>query len=201
MQQVFSLLETYWSSLQLAEGTTVLVPLCGKSLDLEWLVSQDHYVIGIDVSAKAINELIEWYDEPFEESSKGDFTCYKSDSMELWNGDVFKLQQRWIPAIDAVYDKAALIALPPEMRTAYAAVIKNLIQPHTQIFINCFEYNQDEMPGPPFAVFRDELKSLFGDQFIIKILHSHSLFDELTNFHRRGLHSYLKEKIYHLSPK
>ncbi|MBN2730806.1 MAG: hypothetical protein JXR26_00120, partial [Balneolaceae bacterium] len=121
--------------------------------------------------------------------------------MELWQGDVFKLQKRWLPAIDAIYDKAALIALPPEMRKVYAITLKSLLQPHTQIFINCFEYNQNEMPGPPFAVFRDELESLLGDQFNIKLLHTQSLFDELIKFQRRGLHSYLKEKIYRLSPK
>ena len=64
-----------------------------------------------------------------------------------------------------------------------------------------FEYEQNEMPGPPFAVFREELDSLFGKQFSVTSLHGRSLFEELTNFHRRGLHSYLKEKIYHLSPK
>lgn len=201
MQQVFSPLKTYWNSFQLAKGTTVFVPLCGKSLDLEWLVSQSHYVVGVDVSAKAIHELTERHDEPFKESSKGGFICYQSNSMELWQGDVFKLQKRWLPAIDAIYDKAALIALPPEMRKVYAITLKSLLQPHTQIFINCFEYNQNEMPGPPFAVFRDELESLLGDQFNIKLLHTQSLFDELIKFQRRGLHSYLKEKIYRLSPK
>lgn len=201
MQQVFSPLKTYWNSLQLAKGATVFVPLCGKSLDLEWLVNQGHYVVGVDVSVKAVHELTKRHNEPFKESSKGSFTCYKSNSMELWRGDVFKLQKRWLPAIDAIYDKAALIALPPEMRKAYAITLKSFLQPHTQIFINCFEYNQNEMPGPPFAVFRDELESLLGDQFNIKLLHAQSLFDELTNFHRRGLHSYLKEKIYRLSPK
>lgn len=201
MQQVFSPLKTYWNSLQLAKGATVFVPLCGKSLDLEWLVNQGHYVVGIDMSVKAVHELTKRHNEPFEESSKGSFTCYKSNSMELWRGDVFKLQKRWLPAIDAIYDKAALIALPPEMRKAYVITLKSFLQPHTQIFINCFEYNQNEMSGPPFAVFRDELESLWGDQFNIKLLHAQSLFDELTNFHRRGLHSYLKEKIYRLSPK
>lgn len=201
MQEVFPLLKTFWNKLPLEKGGTVLVPLCGKSLDLEWLVNQGHYVIGVDVSQKAIKALVQSHEERFEKSAKGNLQCYKSESMELWCGDFFKLQQSWLPAIDVIYDKAALIALPPEMRKAYVDSLKNLLQPHTQVFINCFEYEQDEMPGPPFAVFREEMESHFGDQFYINSLYAHSLFDELTNFHRRGLHSYLREKIYHLSPK
>lgn len=201
MDEVFPPLKNYWHHLQLAHGATILVPLCGKTLDIEWFVGQAYYVIGIDVSEKAIEALKHNHSEPFCTSSTGGLTRYKSDSLELWCGDFFKLQKNWLPPIDAIYDKAALIALPPETRRQYAKAIKRLCQPHTRQFLSCFEYNQDEMNGPPFAVFEDELQTHYSDRFHINLLYSHSLMDELTGFHRRGLHSYLTEKIYHLTPE
>lgn len=200
MEQVFPLLKMYWPHLHLAANATVVVPLCGMSLDIQWLIKQGHYIIGVDVSPKAIRSLMQTHAQPFEKSSKGQFDRYKSTSLELWCGDFFKLQKEWLPPVDAIYDKAALIALPPALRKKYARTIQNLTEPHTQIFLNCFEYEQNEMSGPPFAVFRDELEASYGEQFSINLLHSHSLLEELTTFHQRGLRSYLIEKIYHLSP-
>lgn len=201
MPQVFPLLQEYWNILKLHKNTVVLVPLCGSSLDLQWLAEQGHYVIGVDVSEIAIKNIIKNHDEPFQKSTNGSLTCYTSNSIELWCGNFLKLRQQWLPSVDAIYDKAALIALPVEKRLEYAQHLHALAQPHTQIFMNCFEYEQSEMPGPPFAVFIEELELLFGDTYHIKCLHTHSLFDELTNFKRRGLHSYLNEKIYQLYPK
>ena len=198
MNKVFLPLKTFWPYLRLKPGDTVLVPLCGKSLDIDWLAEQGHHVIGVEVSERALQELMSRLPASFHPSAKGPFTCYKSPSIELWCGDILKIKKEWLPPIDAIYDKAALIALPGEMRSRYATHIQALIHSHSQIFINCFEYEQQEMPGPPFAVFEEELRAYFGDHFTLDCLHSHSLFDELTNFQRRGLHSYLKEKVYHL---
>jgi len=201
MQQVFSLLKKYWHHLNLKTDATVLVPLCGKSLDLDWLAGQGHHVVGVEISEIALKEVMERQPYSFHRSAKGSFTRYHSSSMELWCGDIFKLRQRWLPPVNAVYDKSALIALPPETRSRYAHKIQSLLQPQGKIFINTFEYPQDEMGGPPFAVFEDELVRLYSDRFEITRLHSHSIFEDLSNFQRRGLKSYLNEKIYTLTPE
>lgn len=200
MNEVFPLLKKFWPRLQLPPGASVLVPLCGKTLDIEWFIKLGYYVIGVDISEKALKEITERLDLPAPASSKGDFTYSKYPGLELWKGDFLKLQDTWIPHVDAIYDKAALIALPPQMRQAYANTISRLSQPHTQQLVNCFEYVSAEMNGPPFAVHKQELKQLYGDTFNLELLHSHSILDALPGFQRRGLHSYLREKIYHLKP-
>ena len=200
MDTVFPPLKTYWNRLNLKAGSRVLVPLCGKSLDIDWLLEQKHHVIGVDISKRALEAVMRRTSSSLKESTKGSFTCYKSASLQLWCGDFFKLRKKWLPAIDAIYDKAALIALPPEQRQNYASHIKSLIQPNSQILLNSFEYKQHEMTGPPFAVFEEEIRTYYQAKFSINLLQERSLFNDLTNFHRRGLQSYLTEKIYHLSP-
>lgn len=201
MDEVFPLLKSFWHRLELRKSSTVLVPLCGKSLDIDWLAAQGYRVIGADVSEKAVNILKDRLPYSFTKSAKGSFTCYKSASVELWRGDFFRLRKQWLPTIDAIYDKAALIALPPDKRRQYTTHLQNLAESHTQIFVNCFEYEQEEMNGPPYAVMENELQSLFGNRFNIELLYKHSLFNELPQFGQRGLKSYLIEKIYHLQPK
>lgn len=200
MQQIYPHLVRYWERLNLKEGANILVPLCGKSLDVQWLVNQDYCVIGVDVSEKAILELKDSLGISFKNISKGPFKGYLTESVQLWVGDFLKMQSSYIPAIDAIYDKAALIALPANMRCKYAAVIKRLCEPHTQMMLNCFEYCQQEMTGPPFAVFREEAEKLYGERFAIELMHEESIFDQLQKFHQRGLSSFLNEKVYHLYP-
>lgn len=201
MDEVYPPLKTLWYQLNLPQNATVLIPLCGKTLDIDWLAGQGHQVVGIDISEKAISILKDRLPYAFHNTSKGPLKCYKSDSVTLWCGDFFKLQPEWVPAIDAIYDKAALIALPPEKRSTYASHLQTFIQPHTQIFLNCFEYKQNEMSGPPFSVTRKELQKLYGQRFNLHVLHERSLLEELSRFKQRGLKSYLIEKIYHLYPK
>lgn len=200
MHLVYPHLPAFWPRLHLNKGATVLVPLCGKSLDMVWLKNQNYRVIGIEVSEKAANEFFMENRLRFEKSSKAKFTIYETDNLAIWSGDFFKLKKGYLPGVDAIYDKAALIALPNEQRKKYADKILSLCKSHTQILMNAFEYEQEEMTGPPFAVFKDEIKKLFGQHFTIELLHEESIFEDLAKFQHRGLSSYLIEKLYHLRP-
>lgn len=153
MDQVYPNLITHWEKLHLNKDDTVLVPLCGKSLDIPWLLDKGVNVIGIEVSDKAIAELKKSLNKNFTQYTKGHFTVFESDHIQLWLGDFLKLQASFLPKLDAIYDKAALIALPPKMRKQYVDIINNLCYPDTHILLSCFEYPQHTMTGPPFCRF------------------------------------------------
>lgn len=201
MKDVYPNLTTYWPELRLQKEATVLVPLCGKSLDLLWLHNRGHRVIGVDVSHKAAEHFFRENGLDYQKSGKASFTIYKSEILSIWCGDFLKLKRDFLPEISAIYDKAALIALPREKREPYAEQVINMCNTDTQMLLNTFEYEQDEMNGPPFSVFLKELKKLYGDHFTIQLLHEESLFEDLVRFRQRGLSSYLVEKVYHLQPK
>jgi len=201
MEEVYPHLKTYWRRLELDRGSSVLVPLCGKSLDLLWLADRGHRVFGVEVSEIAIREFLEEAGLNWEEREKGPFTLYRAGQIRLWQGNFFDLEPGMLPRLDAIYDKAALIALPEEKRAEYARLINRLCVPATRILLNSFEYDQDEMSGPPFAVFEDELQRHFGGRFDLELLHEESLFDRLVKFRQRGLSTYLTEKLYLLHPK
>lgn len=200
MKEVYPHLKTYWPRLNLAQGSAVLVPLCGKSLDLLWLKNQGYRVVGVDVSEKAAKDFFLENRLRFQVSSKAPFTIYEAENISIWTGDFLKLKPEYLPGISAIYDKAALIALPEEKRKVYADRILKICNSSTQILINTFEYEQNEMNGPPFAVFEEELKDLYGEHFSIDLLHKESIMDDLVKFQQRGLSSFLIEKVYHLRP-
>ena len=47
----------YCSLLNLPQNSRIFVPLCGKTLDIAWLLQQGYQVVGIDLSPIAIEEL------------------------------------------------------------------------------------------------------------------------------------------------
>lgn len=200
MDVVYPQLPKLWPGLSLKNKARVFVPLCGKSLDIKWLAEQGNHVIGMDVSRKALHELMDIFPQSFSEDSSHGFTIYRSESVELWEGDFLKLPAEKIPDPDVIYDKASIIALPPEMRKRYAQKLLEFCGKQTRILLQTFVYNQSEMSGPPFSVDEKEIEQLFGHRFKSILLHEESKLEELSKFERRGLSSYLIEKVYLLKP-
>lgn len=200
MDQVYPLLLQYWPQLNVPAEASVLVPLCGKSVDMYWLAEQECRVTGIDVAEKAILEFMKEYPGHFTGRRISGFSVFESDNITLWQGDFMKLPPDKIEAPDIIYDKAALIAFPPDSRRIYAEKMLELNRSHTRILLQTFEYTQSEMNGPPFAVFQEEVKELFGDRFRVTTLHNSPRPDLLARFEPRGLESYLREVLYILDP-
>jgi len=200
MDIIYPQLPRLWPTLSLPKGSRILVPLCGKSIDMKWFIDQGYYVIGVDAIEKALSEFMDTWSEAFSLDSSHGFQIYRSNNIELWQGDFLKLPPTKLGHIDLIYDKAAIIALPKSKRDTYAQKILQLCNIDTQIFIQTFEYEQDEMSGPPFSVSEEELELHYSNHFDLDLLHKQSKFDELAEFQRRGLSSYLKEKVYLLTP-
>lgn len=201
LDQVNPLLVEYWQKLNLAPGRWVLVPMCGKSRDMIWLAEQDLRVIGVEISKIAARQFFEEHSLSYETSPKGAFTIYDAGQIQFWQGDFFKLTARLLPGIDAIYDRAALVSQPAERRPSYAQKINECTADARSMLLSTFEYEQQEMNGPPFAVFEDEVRNYYSGRFEIRLLHEESLLDRVPKFRRRGLQSYLREKVFLLQTR
>lgn len=149
----------------------IFIPLCGKSLDIHWLLEQGFHVTGIDLSPIAIEELISELKLEFTVSQVGDLTHYHHQNIDLYVGDFFELSLGHISKIDATYDRAALVALPEHMREAYTQHLVQLTQNAPQLLIS-FEYDQDLLAGPPFSVPEQEIRKYYASRYEIKQLAS-----------------------------
>lgn len=201
LDHVFPPLTKLWPTLSVPKDATVMVPLCGKSQDLQWLADQGHHVIGVEASSQAIEEFIAASPESFTRTKRYGYIIFYSPSLALWQGNFLTFPDQAVENIDAIYDKASLVALPPDKREEYAAKLLELCSPHTQLLLQTFEYNQDEMTGPPFSVPLKEVLALFGNHFNIHLLQKESMLADVQKFQQRGLSSYFVEMIYHLYPK
>jgi thiopurine S-methyltransferase len=163
-------LERHGDRLLRGASPRVFVPLCGASLDMLWLRRRGATVVGIDLASAAFQRFYDAADlDPVV-----DRTClferWSADGIELLAGDFFDADETVLGRFDAVYDRAALFALPPAMRERYAARMAGLCGPGTRILQVTFEYDQREANGPPFAVHGDELQALYAGAFTLELL-------------------------------
>ncbi|MCX7116434.1 MAG: thiopurine S-methyltransferase [Legionellales bacterium] len=166
------LMQRYFSSLKLTPGCRVFVPLCGQSIDMLWLAGQGYQVVGVELSQIACSAFFKENKIQVKITEINDFTLYSSGEITIFSGDFFKLNQAVLDKIDAVYDRAALIALPMDVRKSYSEYLIELMTPATAMFLITTVYNQNEMQGPPFSVDENEIKALYSAHFDIQQLYS-----------------------------
>ena len=188
----------YWHELHPAKNNTVFVPLCGKSRDLLWLRQQGHRVLGVELSAIAVQAFFNENGYTPHRTTAGKFDCCEADGIHILCGDFFDLSQDDLAQVSAVYDRASLVALPPKMREQYARHLVSILPPATQILLITFDYPQQEMQGPPFAVSVDEVKALYRDHAEIRLLAQLDVRAQNPRFQQRGL-SRLHENIFLLT--
>ncbi len=197
-QEVFnSHLQEFWPSLGLPAASRVFVPLCGKSRDLLWLRAQGHDVLGVEVSPIAVSDFFQENRLASEVTRRGLFEVWAADGLTVLCGDFFALTPDWLAGIHAVFDRASLIALPPEMRARYAARIAGLLPPAARILLITMEYPAGAMQGPPFSVEQGEVRRLYEKHFQVTSLLHKDILAENPRFRERGLTS-LHEHVYRM---
>lgn len=176
------LLARHWPALDLPPGSRVFVPLCGKSLDMAWLAEQGHEVFGVELSALAVTQFFaeRGLEPEVRESPAG--THYRAGPYELLCGDAFALGAELLADCAGVYDRAALIALPPDMRALYADTCWRRLPPHCRGLLITLEYPQAERAGPPFSVEAPEVQLLFGAEWSPALLERRDILDREPGF-------------------
>lgn len=187
----------HWPSLALPRGSRVFVPLAGKSLDMLWLASQGHRVLGVEIEPLAVEQ---FFSEnglvpTIRESRHG--RHYASDEIELICGDAFALDAEVLAGCTAVFDRAALIALPPDMRRRYVHGLYAQLPAGCRGLLITLEYPPHEKQGPPFTVPESEALELYGRDWDIAVLERRDILAQQPAFVADGVTS-LETVVYRL---
>ena len=200
LEEVNPYLIAHWPQLGLSNATRVLVPLCGKSCDLVWLAQQGMQVVGVELSELAVEAFFTEQGLAYEKQAHALGTVYRAENIQIWCADYFALTAEHIGPVDAVYDRAALIAMPENMRAEYVRQTAALAGQVPQLLITLV-YPQQQMTGPPFAVDEQEVAQYYqasyrgAEQPAVSV----DVLAEHAHFAQRGL-TVLRENIYFLQP-
>ena len=195
--QISPYLQRHWSQLNLADDAQVLVPLCGKSLDLAWLAGQGHRVLGVELSRRAVEDFFREQGLEAEVRQQGAFEVWRSGDVQLWCGDFFALRAEDVADCVGLYDRAAVIALPVQMRARYMQLLSGLLPTSCRGLVVTLEYDQSLLAGPPFSVRDEELRQGFAG-WQVEQLEAGEVIEESPKFVQAGASSLL-ERVYRLS--
>ena len=158
-------LEKYLGLLKLESGDTVFVPLCGKSLDMIYMLNRGFSVIGVEVSEIGIKQFFHENGLDFTISQVGEFDLYSAKNIEIYCGDFFSLTSKHLCGVKAVFDRKSLIALDRNLRQKYVKHLNDIISLGVRILLITLHYPKHQMSGPPFSVDKSEVESLFSMAF------------------------------------
>ncbi|MBO9476882.1 thiopurine S-methyltransferase [Shimia sp. R11_0] len=153
------LLTAHFGALNLAPNSAIFVPLCGKTLDIDWLLARGHPVVGVEFHEAAIQEVFARLELAPEISEVAGLTRYHAGDLTLYCGDFFSLRRAHLPSVGAVFDRAALVAVAPAQRQAYVDHMR-LLSDEAPILLVSFDYDPSLKVGPPFSVSGAEIDRL-----------------------------------------
>lgn len=194
---VMPFLEQHWPALGVPHGTRVLVPLCGKSLDMAWLAGQGLRVLGIELSPLAVTQFFAEHKLAPHIHPGTDGVHYTVGNIEIIQGDLFQVGASVLSSCTAVYDRAALIALPPAMRPHYTETVYGGLPAGSRGILITLEYPQAQMDGPPFSVDEAEVRHLLGSHWQIETLQRLDILDSQPRFQEDGVKA-LHTTVYRL---
>ena len=193
LDAVNPLLAAHFQALNLEAGQRVFIPLCGKTLDIHWLLSQGIQVAGAELNQLAVDTLFAELGVTPTITEHGSLRLYHAEHIDIFQGDFFTLDKGLLGDVDAVYDRAALIALPANMRIDYSQHLINLTAGAPQLLIS-FHYDQSLAEGPPFNVSAEEVAAHYAQAYDI-----HLLADEILPTGLKGKFP-AQEKLWFLNP-
>lgn len=161
-----ALLVRHFDSLNLKQDARIYLPLCGKTRDIAWMLDKGYQVVGAELSEIAIKQLFKDLDAEPEISVVSELTHYHAEGIDMYVGDIFEVSADILGPVDAIYDRAALVALPPETRVKYAKHLQDTTGNAKQLVI-CFQYDQSLMTGPPFSIVGEEIQKHYAADYEI----------------------------------
>lgn len=165
------LLTRHIAALGLSARARIFVPLCGMSQDMVWLAGQGYRVIGCELSDIAVGRFFDDLGVTPDVVQAGLLRCFSAGAISVFAGNIFDLTPDVLGQVEAIYDRAALIALPEDLRRAYAAHLLGLTGPVPELLVT-LAYDQSCLKGPPFSVDEGFVREVYGEAYGIRRLES-----------------------------
>jgi len=186
-QEPTPLLLKHWAAVGVAPGATVFVPLAGKSVDMVWLAAQGYRVLGVELSPLAVEQFFVELGQTPEVFETRYGLHHRAGGIELILGDAFALDAEALADCTAVFDRAALIALPEDLRTRYADELYPCLPEGCRGLLITLEYPQHEKEGPPFSIAESEVRARFGRDWAVDLLERRDILAGQPSFIEEGV--------------
>jgi thiopurine S-methyltransferase len=182
-------LQRFWPRLMLPAASQVFVPMCGKTRDMLWLARLGHSIVAVELAPVAVEAFFADAGIPYTTRPHGALNLYESERIRIFCGDVFALAAQDLAGTAGVFDRGALVALPPPLRSRYVEHVLDVLPAGTATLLLTIEYEQARVSGPPFAVLPDEVAARYGARCSIDCLETAEVSVVPPHFAQAGVES------------
>lgn len=130
---------------------------------MQWLSTQGASIIGVDLVEQAINEFISEHTLSLDKVATETITHYTNDQWHLIHGNIFEATVAQIGIVDAIFDRAALVALPLDTRVNYTKHCLSLLKEGGKILLITYDSPAADHQGPPFPVRKGTVERLYAE--------------------------------------
>ncbi|XP_051811436.1 probable thiopurine S-methyltransferase isoform X2 [Acanthochromis polyacanthus] len=185
------------------KGVRFFFPLCGKAVDMKWLADRGQSVVGVEISEKAVRQFFEENNMTYSEEAAAGVPGAKvfknaEKSISLYQCDLYNFSSSVEGQFGAIWDRGSLVAVNPQDREKYAALMVSLMAKDCRYLVDTLQYNPEKYEGPPFFVPDEQLHALFGKSCNIELLQST---DIMSDMWRDFGMDYLNERVLLITPK
>lgn len=198
--EVHPLLIKYYDFLSLSLKKHFFFPLCGKTLDLDWILSKNHTTTGVEASEIAIKEVENRLKVSFKKAAYQNFTKHTFGNLTLMQGNYFDLDTTLIDPIDVVFDRGAFVAIHPNQRKKYIEMYNKLLTHESIILLVAYQYNENASTNPPYSLSELQIRALMEPDFDIEICESEEILDIDPKFKERGINVFARN-VYKIQKK
>ncbi|XP_052776657.1 probable thiopurine S-methyltransferase [Mya arenaria] len=190
---------------------SVFVPLCGKTLDMKWLLDEGYEVIGNGFADSACRRFFEEHNIPYTSTplTGTEGVLYEAKDgtpIKLYRCDCFHLSSNLCGRFDCIWDRAGFVALPVKDRIRYARVMVELLKKDGRYLLDCFLVDNSVFGGPPFNCDQNDVEIAFGKLCKVEKLDTNDAFTKWQeawgkeSFIEWGIDSFI-EDVYLLEKK
>lgn len=160
----------------------ILVPLCGKSLDMVWLADQGHTVVGVELIRKGIEAFLRdnkltHREEPITLGPEIQGTIFKVNEKDisLFECSIFDFSFEVAGRqFDCIWDRGSMTAInmmKEERLTQYRDIMLACLKPDGRYFLEFFAPESPEgMPSTFKFISKKSVTKLFGEKCTIRFV-------------------------------
>merc|ERR1712071_145075 len=171
--EINDFLATHFSHVtKIKNPARILVPLCGKAVDMKWMYDSGHSVVGIEGVEEPIIQFFTEQNLEYRKEMVGNCPCYSTEDgrLKIFQSDLLLIDPEVVGKFDGVWDRGSLVAIYQEDREKYAELLKKLLAESFSYLIATMVYDQSQFPGPPRSVPVEEITKMFGDKCNVQVL-------------------------------
>ena len=194
-------LTTCFGKLPVAAGVQVFVPLCGRSVDMRWLLERQYRVLGVELSEVAARQFFDDHGLRINACERHGLPALEAPGIQILCADVFALTAEHLAEVAVVYDRGALVALDDADQARYAGMLCERLPAGASQLLLTLEYDPTRMQGPPFSVDEVRVRTLYGQRFQIARVDSAEVLDQEPHLRERGLDALSEHAFVLTEPK